>query len=411
MMPRFVTTVVGSLAEAAQEVRVHRGRILLSLIGIAVAITALVGSLAATTIVGQTMREQNESSGGRPAMVQMYVTPPQNPSVESIAAVEEAWAGTLARSEVPFGSRRSSTETSIRFPDGSASAYAEVVDQPYAEMFRVRTAEGTWFAPGDGDRRAPAIVVNRAFWERLGSPALATHPTVTSPTLGDGTLVVIGVYTSSDWDTEPGYRILTQGYRMLATPAQQVELAQNMSYSAWVPAEIEADLSARLQQSVSAAAGDPLAVSVSRNDYQMQGMEDPAVVFRLIGLAIGGVILLLGALGLVNITLVSVRQRIREIGVRRAFGATRGRVFFSVMLESVVGTLIAGVVGIIVAVLIVQNSWVQGILTSGLTVDSPAFPMDAAIAGVIISVVVGALAGLIPALVAVKVKVIDAIRF
>lgn len=411
MIARMLTTLVGSFAEAAQEVRVHRGRILLSLIGIAVAITALVGSLAATTIVGQTMREQNESGGGRPAMVQMNVTPPTDPSIEATAAVETAWANTLARSEVPFSSRRASTDASIRFPDGTVSTAVEVVDQPYAEMFRVRIAEGSWFVPGDGDRLAPAIVVNRAFWERLGSPSLATHPTVTSPSLGDGTLVIIGVYTSSEWDTEPGLRMLTAGYRTLATPVQQGDLTQNMSYNAWVPEHIEAELSARLAQAVSAAAGTPNAATVSRSDYQMQGIEDPAVVFKLIGLAIGGVILLLGALGLVNITLVSVRQRIREIGVRRAFGATRGRVFFSVMLESVVGTLIAGVLGIIAAVLIVQNSWVQGVLTGGLTVDAPAFPMDAAIAGVIISVVVGALAGLIPALVAVKVRVIDAIRF
>ena len=52
-------------------------------------------------------------------------------------------------------------------------------------------------------------------------------------------------------------------------------------------------------------------------------------------------ILLLGALGLVNIAMVTVRGRIREIGVRRSFGATAARVFVAVMLESVVATVVA----------------------------------------------------------------------
>ena len=57
----------------------------------------------------------------------------------------------------------------------------------------------------------------------------------------------------------------------------------------------------------------------------------------------GIVVLILGGLGVLNIGLVTVRQRIREIGVRRSFGATSGRIFSAVMLESVCATALAGV--------------------------------------------------------------------
>ena len=119
---------------------------------------------------------------------------------------------------------------------------------------------------------------------------------------------------------------------------------------------------------------------------------------------------MLGALGLVNISLVTVRQRIREIGIRRSFGATASRVFFAVMMESVVATVVAGAVGVFVAVLIVQAPMVRDFVASGLT-DVPAFPVEAALLGLAAAAGVGALAGLLPALVAVRVKVIDAIRF
>ena len=75
-----------------------------------------------------------------------------------------------------------------------------------------------------------------------------------------------------------------------------------------------------------------------------------------------------------------------------------------------VATVVAGVVGVFLAVLIVQNQFVRDYVASGLS-DVPAFPVEAALIGLGAATAVGALAGLLPALVAVRVKVIDAIRY
>ncbi|MEK8225494.1 FtsX-like permease family protein [Oerskovia sp. M15] len=127
-------------------------------------------------------------------------------------------------------------------------------------------------------------------------------------------------------------------------------------------------------------------------------------------LGVSAIALLLGGLGLVNIALVTVRYRIREIGIRRSFGASSGRVFFSVLMESVVATVVAGVVGVSLAIVILHNIPLDTLMGSTVQ-DRPAFPASAAVTGMIAAVSVGALAGLIPALVAVRVKVIDAIRY
>ncbi|HPU03602.1 MAG TPA: ABC transporter permease, partial [Rhodoglobus sp.] len=66
--------------------------------------------------------------------------------------------------------------------------------------------------------------------------------------------------------------------------------------------------------------------------------------------------------------------------------------------------------GVVIAVAIVQNPWVRSVVASGLT-DVPPFPIEAAVIGLGAATAVGALAGLLPALVAVRVKVIDAIRY
>ena len=124
---------------------------------------------------------------------------------------------------------------------------------------------------------------------------------------------------------------------------------------------------------------------------------------------VGGIVILLGALGLLNVAIVTVRQRIREIGIRRAMGASAKRVFFAVFMESVVATFVAGVIGVGLAIVIVRFLPLESldIVLQG----KPAFPVNAAISGVAISTAIGALCGIIPAFAAVRVKLIDAIRY
>ena len=73
-------------------------------------------------------------------------------------------------------------------------------------------------------------------------------------------------------------------------------------------------------------------------------------------------------------------------------------------------TVAAGVIGVFVAVLIVKSPMVTDLIGQGIT-DLPAFPIEAALIGLGAATLVGALAGLLPAVVAVRVKVIDAIRY
>ncbi|WP_237582617.1 FtsX-like permease family protein [Clavibacter phaseoli] len=90
--------------------------------------------------------------------------------------------------------------------------------------------------------------------------------------------------------------------------------------------------------------------------------------------------MLLGALSLVNLSLVTVQQRIRVIGVRRSFGASAGRIFFAVMMESIFATVAAGVIGVVVAVAVVKNPVILSFLASGVT-DFPPFVLSAAFLG------------------------------
>jgi putative ABC transport system permease protein len=153
-----------------------------------------------------------------------------------------------------------------------------------------------------------------------------------------------------------------------------------------------------------------LQVDAHRDDYMAWGGEDPIGPIKWVIIGIAGIILLLGALSLLNIALVTIKQRIREIGIRRSFGATTGRVFFSVMMESVVATVVAGVIGVLLAVAAVKNPLVEKYVLQGID-DVPPFPLSAAFLGLAVALAVGTLAGILPAMIAARVKIIDAIRF
>ncbi|PPH26020.1 ABC transporter permease [Rathayibacter rathayi] len=410
---RGLVGLVGAIVEAWTELRIHRGRVLLSLIGVAVAVAALTAVVAAGGIARQATIEQAERSSGRPASLFLSVFPSGTTSTPvDTTAVQNAWTSVLERYSITSASRSTYGTARVQFTDGAVNVAVRAVDQPFAEMHRLTIIDGEWFTARDSQRLAPALVVNERFWERLGSPDLRSHPVVsllgaTRATTG----VVVGVTPASQGETEPSMMMLADAYPAIEHAADVQSGEQSgANYEMWVQLDLAQPLAAAVKRDVTAALGSNAEVSVDRQDYLVDDSDPFGVLTVVIG-GVAGLVLALGALGLLNIALVTVRQRIREIGIRRSFGASSGRIFFSIMMESVVATVVAGVVGVTIAVILITNpSTVALVHTNGIS-DIPPFPAEAALLGLGAATLVGALAGLVPAIVAVRVKVIDAIRY
>jgi putative ABC transport system permease protein len=404
-----VTGIVGAFVEAWAELRIHRTRVLLSLIGVAVAVAALTSVVGLGAITQQATTETYERQSGRPAT--LFVTAYNATTGESpdAATLSTAFFTVTDRYSVDWTTRSTYTQVSLDFVEGLTPVDTMVVDVDYGTMHRVQLVQGSWFAAGDERRLAPALVVNETVWKRLGSPDLSTHPTVTIGGAEPVVAVVVGVVADQPFVQDYATMfMLYDSYVDTATPQQVQSLFPQ--FEAWVPPGIAEELSSLIRRDIAGELGEGWQLDVNRQDYLVYQGEDPLLSIKLLVGGVAVLVLLLGALGLVNISLVTVRQRIREIGIRRSFGATAGRVFFAVMMESVVAAGAAGVVGVFVAVLVVRNPAVIDFIAFGLT-DVPAFPLEAALVGLGAATFVGALAGLLPALVAVRVKVIDAIRY
>lgn len=401
---------VGAVVEAWAEVRIHKTQVLLSLIGVGVAVTALATVVAAGAIATQATVESFERQSGRPASIGMYAYNAMTGEQPSKADLDVAFADVMERYGVTYVNRTNYGGISVQFPDGVMGISVMGVDQPYGVMHRIALDQGSWFTDRDALRLAPAIVVSEEVWQRLGSPDLRLDPRIgiVTPT-GTVDAIIVGITPAQSLDgTFLQAFLLNDDYDGLVP--QDPNFPQLPNYEAWVPPAAADQLVPLIQRDVSAALGEGWQVDVQRQDYLAWQTDDPLLIPKVVVIGIAVLVMLLGALGLLNIALVSVKHRIREIGIRRAFGATAGRVFFSVMMESVVATFVAGLAGVLLAIVLVKNPITESYV--GLVIqDIPGFPVEAALIGLGSATLVGALAGLLPALVAVRVKVIDAIRY
>tara|TARA_B110000211_G_scaffold46056_1_gene49152 strand:+ start:3464 stop:4735 length:1272 start_codon:yes stop_codon:yes gene_type:complete len=127
---------------------------------------------------------------------------------------------------------------------------------------------------------------------------------------------------------------------------------------------------------------------------------------------VGILVLLSGVIGISNIMLIVVKERTKEIGIRRALGATPWAIRSQILLESIFLTIISGMAGIVLAsvLLAVVNSILDGMDTSEMMFASPSVNIGVVIIALTILIVSGLLAGLIPAQNAIKVKPVEALR-
>ena len=134
-------------------------------------------------------------------------------------------------------------------------------------------------------------------------------------------------------------------------------------------------------------------------------------VLTLVGFVVGFLILFSGGIGITNIMLIVIKERTKEIGVRRALGASPWNIRGQIFQESLFLTLISGMAGIAFASMLI---WIMNsILDSVGPVENfanPSVTIGLVISALILLVLTGVFAGLLPAFRATKMKPVDALR-
>lgn len=174
------------------------------------------------------------------------------------------------------------------------------------------------------------------------------------------------------------------------------------------------------------SAGDEIAAILKRNhnihpddnaSMEVISMVDAVAVYgstmkgiEILILIVGLGTLLAGLIGIANIMLVTIRERTKEIGIRRALGARPRVIITQIMLEALTLTVVAGVAGIVVGtwLLILMNNLMGG--GSDALISRPMIPPLYAFGALLVLVAGGLASGYVPAKRALKIKAIEALR-
>ena len=140
------------------------------------------------------------------------------------------------------------------------------------------------------------------------------------------------------------------------------------------------------------------------NESLVESFQNTAEMIQLVAILLGMISLVVGSIGVMNIMLVTVTERTREIGVRKAVGAKRQTILIQFLNESVFLSLIGGLLGIIL------GFGLAFIVTSAFNMPF-AVPLWSVFTGIVVTTVVGLFAGIYPAAKASKLDPIEALRY
>jgi len=407
--------VIDAFLLALRGIAAHKMRASLTMLGIIIGVTAVVSLMSIGRGAEASIVEQIESLGtdvlhiipgrGRMGVVTtsigssntltyedaLAIANPLNcPSVSKVAPVVEDFAQVVAGDKNIitryYGTTPEAEEIfDWRVVQGEAISRQEIERHAQLAVLGPTVAK-TLF--GDADPVGERIRINDYPFRVVG--VLAGKGSFMTIDMDD--MIAIPITTAKDkLDT----RTTPQGGRVVTSISAQVSSKEAM-------ADAKQEIEALLRQRHRITGQNDFTI-VSEADIVAVIQDVMGILTILLGL-IAGISLLVGGIGIMNIMLVSVTERTREIGIRKAVGAKRRDIMTQFLIEAAVLSLAGGMVGVLLG-------WGASQLFSGLNLGFGAvFSLDAVILAFTVSAAIGIFFGLYPAARAARLHPIEALR-
>ncbi|MCC8176547.1 MAG: ABC transporter permease [Bacteroidales bacterium] len=270
----------------------------------------------------------------------------------------------------------------------------------------LKLLHGRFINQSDIAQKRKVLVMNKNNAEVLfKDPAKAVGQQVSAGSLG---FTVVGVY-DADWRSN--FYIPFSTARMLNSDSRsvsQLNIEIEGINSEEEGQRVEDDVRATLAQIKQFDPQDQSGVWIWNRIRQYMQTQSGLSILSWVVWIIGLFTMLSGIVGVSNIMFVSVKERTHEIGIRRAIGAKPRAILRQIILESVVITTMFGYIGIVLGIIVNQGLAVA--FAEQEWIKDPSIDISIAIQVTVVLIIAGALAGLFPALKALKVKPVEALR-
>jgi ABC-type antimicrobial peptide transport system, permease component len=382
---------------ALEEVTRHRLRASLGMLSIGVGVAAISIIVALGTIAQAAAQSIVERQTGRPATLSIIS---ETSAREFITRVAPRLEARFERYGVTEWSRLYGWRVTVTAPSMSRPGTVFGVDPAFIEVRPLRVTAGRWFLPSDADLFAPALIVNETWVTEFGGSARLGQ--VLRLDVGAERISgrILGIVDDADKESRLYAPVDTMLARLGASGVRDATVIVHggPNESALLGSRLEIDLG---------QAGLPHVTAV-----RVDAADDFRALFEALQLVLGfiaAVSLITGALGVLNLGLVTARQRASEFAIRRSFGATSLDVFGIVLAENVILSVLGGVLGVTTGVVLVTLGTPLLLDRVGVR-DLPPYPLTAAVAGLLVASGVGAIAGFAPARLASRASIIETIR-
>ncbi|HEX6434414.1 MAG TPA: ABC transporter permease [Gemmatimonadales bacterium] len=402
-------------AIALDSIRANKVRAVLTILGIAIGVTVVIAMASAITGINQSITNILESAGPKTFFVQRYfsggldvsdgsdelspwrrmpwLTVEEAELVRSLPKVSNVNIGEYSDGPVSFeGVELKSVAIAGMMPTwnlvngGDILAGRNFTAMEYAAGARVVVINDK-LAESLFPRRDPVGKRIKIFGQPFEVIGLHAEAASLFSNADEPRLAIPHTTFTKVADYEKGWMEIA----VLPTEAATVEEAQD-------------EVTAALRTTRGLRPGQPDNFAVVTQDRVLDTFNKITAAFFVVMIALSSVGLMVGGVGVVAIMMISVTERTREIGVRKALGATRGEIMFQFLVEAATLTLVGCVVGMALGALI---AW--GIRS--FTPIPATVPLLSVVAAVAASILTGVLFGLYPANKASRMDPVEALRY
>lgn len=387
-----------SIKMAWKSIASNKMRSFLTMLGIIIGVLSLVVLVSLVSGATSSVNDQISSIGTN--LLQVSIAddkgkPMKLEDVEALTQEEELKESAPVAQISTTAASSLAEETATVY--GTTGGYFSIMQE---ELYAGRFLKNT-----DVDNHTTVAVINAGLATEVLGRMNVVGETIK---LNGVSYTVVGVLEAEDSDSST-----TQTYEAYIPYTSLVRLTDSVSLeitSFYVSAESEESLDPAeevlTEKLMERFEQDEDAFTIMNQSTIMEAMESINSTLSLLLGGIAGISLLVGGIGIMNIMLVSVTERTREIGIRKAIGAGRGIIMTQFLIEALMISLMGCAIGIFL-------SWLSLRIVAVVGGDSMTFALSPGVVwiAVLFSVLIGVIFGICPANKAAKKKPIDALRY